>query len=51
MRFIKKNMVWIIAIGVIVWKNWDKIAPMLGMNKDETAKAIEDETTLTDNIA
>lgn len=51
MRFIKKNIIWIVLIGFVVYKSWDKIKPMLGMGKDETAKSVEDESDLTDNIA
>lgn len=50
MNFIKKNLLWIVA-GFLVYKNWDKIGPMLGMGKkeDEQVKAydvIDDSETL-----
>ena len=50
MKFIKKNIIWIVLIGFVVYKSWDKIKPMLGI-KDDTAKSVEDETNLTDTIA
>ncbi len=50
MKFIKKNIIWIVLIGFVVYKFWDKIKPMLGM-KDDQAKSVEDESQLTDDIA
>jgi hypothetical protein len=45
MNWIKKNLLWLV-IGFVVYKQWDKIGPMIGFKPKETpgdsAKAIEE---------
>ena len=51
MNWIKKNIIWIVA-GFLIYKNWSKVGPMLGMGKTEDASAKAfDESTETEDLA